>query len=80
MLQLNGFDLDATKVYENDVLMTYEITSILITLTVAFILFMTEQVSTDLVALMFQGSLALTGIMSSPGALIGFSCAVVESV
>ena len=60
--------------------MTPEIALVLTILTIAIILFITEWVSVDVVALMVLGSLALTGLVSASEALSGFSNPAVVTV
>ena len=60
--------------------MTPEIITVLSILAIAVILFITEWVRMDVVALMVMGSLALTGLVSTSDALSGFSSPAVVTV
>ncbi len=60
--------------------MTFEIALVLAILGVAVLLFVTERLSVDLVALLVLGSLALTGLVTPTEALSGFSSPAVVTV
>ena len=60
--------------------MTSEIAIVLSILALAVILFVTERLSVDLVALLVLGSLALTGLVTPAEALSGFSSPAVVTV
>jgi len=60
--------------------MTLEILIVLTILTIAVVLFMTEWVRMDVVALLVLGSLALTGLVTPAEALSGFSNPAVVTV
>jgi di/tricarboxylate transporter len=60
--------------------MTSEIAIVLSILALAVILFVTERLSADLVALLVLGSLALTGLVTPAEALSGFSSPAVVTV
>ena len=60
--------------------MTIEIAWVLIILGVALVLFITELIRMDLVALLVMGALALTSLVSPSEALSGFSNAAVVTV
>jgi di/tricarboxylate transporter len=60
--------------------MTTEIAIVLSILAIAVILFVTERLSVDLVALLVLGSLALTGLVTPAEALSGFSSPAVVTV
>lgn len=60
--------------------MTPQIAMVLAVLAVAVILFVTERLSVDLVALLVLGSLALTGLVTPVEALSGFSSPAVVTV
>lgn len=60
--------------------MTFEIALVLAILGFAVLLFVTERLSVDLVALLVLGSLALTGLVTPTEALSGFSSAAVVTV
>ncbi len=60
--------------------MTPEITTTLIILGLAVLLFVTERVRVDLVALLVLGALALTGLVTPEEALSGFSSPAVVTV
>jgi di/tricarboxylate transporter len=60
--------------------MTTEIAIVLSILALAVILFITERLSVDLVALLVLGSLALTGLVTPAEALSGFSSPAVVTV
>lgn len=60
--------------------MTLEIAGVLTILVVALILFLTERIRMDLVALLVLGALALTGLVSPTQALSGFSSHAVVAI
>jgi len=60
--------------------MTYQIALVLLILTVAVVLFVTERLRVDLVALLVLGSLAVTGLVTPTEALSGFSNPAVVTV
>ena len=60
--------------------MTLEIALVLTILGIAVVLFVTERLRIDLVALLVLGSLALTGLVTPSEALSGFSNPAVVTV
>jgi di/tricarboxylate transporter len=60
--------------------MTLNILIVLIILSIAIVLFMTEWVRMDVVALMVLGGLAVSGLVSPSQALSGFSNPAVVTV
>ncbi|MFN2152328.1 MAG: SLC13 family permease, partial [Anaerolineales bacterium] len=60
--------------------MTSEITTVLIILGLAIILFVTERIRPDLTALLVLVSLAISGIITPEEALSGFSSPAVVTV
>ena len=60
--------------------MTWEIAAVLVILAVALVLFISEKVRMDVVALMVLGTLAITGLVTPSEAVSGFSNAAVITV
>ena len=60
--------------------MTIDIALTLVILLIAILLFVTEKIRVDLVAVMVMGALALTGLVSATDALSGFSSPAVVTV
>jgi len=60
--------------------LTFEIALVLIVLIAAIVLFITEIIAMDVVALLVLGTLALTGLVTPAGALAGFSNPAVVTV